>query len=68
MAKDASFFTSLNEVEERKIYVVNDFSLDISSQGDVSYIHGRIIDVYHILNLNLNLKHICNIVEFWPDR
>jgi hypothetical protein len=36
MAKDASLFTSLNEAKERKIYVVDDFSLDIVGQGDVS--------------------------------
>jgi hypothetical protein len=30
MAKDASLFTSLNEAKERKIYVANDFALDIA--------------------------------------
>jgi len=29
MAKDYSLFTSLDEVVERKIYVVDDFSVDI---------------------------------------
>jgi hypothetical protein len=37
MAKYASLFMSLNEAEQRNIYVSDDFSLDIASQGDVSY-------------------------------
>jgi hypothetical protein len=36
MDKDASLFMSLNEAKERKIYVADDFSLDIDGQGDVS--------------------------------
>jgi len=36
MAKDASLFTSLNESEERKIFVAGDFSLHIVGQGSVS--------------------------------
>jgi hypothetical protein len=36
MNKDSSLFTSLNKVEERNIYVVNDFCLNIVGQGDVS--------------------------------
>jgi len=36
MAKDDSLFTSLNVVEDRKIYVANVFSLDISIYGNVS--------------------------------
>jgi hypothetical protein len=73
MDKDASLFTSLDEVVERKIYVVDDFSLDIVGQGDVSCRHGRIVDVYHVPNLSANLllvsqlTQIGNIVEFWPD-
>jgi hypothetical protein len=37
MAKDTSLFTLLNKVEKRKIYVADDFALDIASQGDVSH-------------------------------
>jgi hypothetical protein len=37
MAKDASLFTWLDEAKERKIYVVDDFSLDVAGQGDVTY-------------------------------
>jgi hypothetical protein len=37
MAKDASLFTSLDEANERKIYVADDFSLGIVGQGDVTY-------------------------------
>jgi hypothetical protein len=36
MDKDASLFTWLDEAKERKIYVANDFSLDVSSHGDVT--------------------------------
>jgi hypothetical protein len=37
MAKDASLFMRLNKDEDSKIYVVDDFSLDVVGQGDVSY-------------------------------
>jgi hypothetical protein len=36
MDKDASLFTWLDETKEREIYVVDDFVLDVTSQGDVS--------------------------------
>jgi hypothetical protein len=55
MDKDASLFTSLNEAKERKIYVVDDFSLNIVGQGDVSCRHGRIVNVYHVPNLSANM-------------
>jgi len=64
---------SLDEAKERKIYVDDDFSLDIFGHGDVTHQHGRIDDIYHVPNLNSNLLsiawlHTCKIVEFWPDQ
>jgi hypothetical protein len=67
-----SLFTSLNEVEERKIYVIDDFSLNIFGHGDVSYRHGRIYDIYHVPNISFNMLYVSQltktskIVEFWP--
>jgi hypothetical protein len=55
MAKDASLFTSLDKVVEWKIYVVDEFSLDIVGHGDVPCRHGKIVDVYHVPNLSTNL-------------
>jgi hypothetical protein len=74
MVKHSSLFTSLNKVEERKIYVFDGFTLDIVGQGDVSYQHGRIVVIYHVPNLSANLlyvaqlTHTCKIVLFWPDQ
>jgi len=39
MAKDASLFTWLDEAKVRKIYLVDDFSLDVVGHGDVTYRH-----------------------------
>jgi hypothetical protein len=36
MDKDA-LFTWLNEAKDRKIFIADDFSLNVSSQGDVTY-------------------------------
>jgi hypothetical protein len=36
MDKDASLFMWFDEDKDRKIYVVDDFSLDVVVQGDVS--------------------------------
>jgi hypothetical protein len=52
MAKDDSLFMLLYKVLERKICVVDEFSLDIVDYNDVPYKHGRIFDIYHVLNLN----------------
>jgi hypothetical protein len=74
MAKDASLFTWLDEAKERKIYVVDDFSLDVVGQGDVTCRHGKIVDIYHVPNLSANLLFVSQltqkgkIVEFWPDQ
>ena len=73
MDKDVSFFISLNDVDERKIYVFDDFTLDIANQSDVSSRHGRIVKFYHVPNLSANLFSIdqltqtSNIVKFWSD-
>jgi len=37
MAKDVSLFMWLDESKESKIYVVDDSSLDVVGQGDVTY-------------------------------
>jgi len=64
----------VDEAKERKIYVVDDFSLDVVGQGDVTYRHGKIVNIYHVPNLIANLLSIDqltqkdNIVEFWPNR
>jgi hypothetical protein len=74
MDKDASLFMRLNKAKESKIYVVDDFSLDVVGQGDVSCRHGKIVDVYHVPNLSANLLFVAqltqtgNIVEFWSDQ
>jgi hypothetical protein len=72
MDKHAFLFTSLNKVEERKIYVIDDFSLNISGHGDVFYRHGRIYDIYHVPNISFNMLYVSQltkrsqIMEFWP--
>jgi hypothetical protein len=58
MAKDASLFTWLDEAKERKIYVADDFALDVVGQGDVTYRHGKIVDVYDVPNLSANLLSV----------
>jgi hypothetical protein len=69
-----SLFTWLNEDKERKIYVVDDFSLDVVGQVIVSCQHGKIDDVYHVPNPSSNLlfvtqlTHTGKIVEFWLDQ
>jgi hypothetical protein len=74
MEKDATLFMRLNKAEESRIYVVDDFSLDVVGQGDVACRHGKIVDVYHVPNLSANLLFVSQltqtgkIVEFWPDR
>jgi len=55
MAKDASLFMWLDEAKERKIYVVDDFSLDVVGQGDIACGNGKIVNVYHVPNLSANM-------------
>jgi hypothetical protein len=61
MAKDSSLFTWFGEAKERKIYVVDGFSLNVVSQGDVTYRHGNISDVYHVPNLSANILYISQL-------
>jgi hypothetical protein len=75
MDKDASLFTWLYEAKERKIYVVDDFAMDVVGQGDVACQHGIIVGIYHVPNVNANtllcvaqLTQTGKIVEFWPDQ
>lgn len=42
MAKDASLFLSLSEAEKQKIYVVDDYALEVAGFGDVQCRRGRI--------------------------
>jgi hypothetical protein len=58
MDKDGSLFTSLDEAKERKIYVTDGIYLHVVGHGDVTYRHGRIVDVYHVPNLNSNILSI----------
>jgi hypothetical protein len=73
MVKYATLFTILNKAEESKIYVVDDFSLDVVGQGDVACRHGKIVNVYHVPNISSNLLYVAQltqtgkIVEFWTD-
>ena len=55
MAKDVSLFSSLDTYAEEKIYVENDFSLEIPGHSDVTCQHGWIVDVYHVPSLSANL-------------
>ena len=74
MVRDASLFCSLDPATEKNIYVANNFALDITGHGDISYQHGQIIDVYHVPSLNANpfsisqQTHIGKIVKLWLDR
>lgn len=58
---------------KKKIYVVYDFALDITSYGDIAYRHGQIIDIHHVPSLIENLLFVSqltkarNIFEFWLD-
>ena len=73
MAKDASLLSSLDMATEKKIYVDDDFALDIIAHGEILCRHGWIIDVYHVPSLSANILSISQltqtskIVEFQPD-
>jgi hypothetical protein len=58
MAKDATLFMRLNKVEESRIYVVDDFSLDVAGMGDATCQHGKIVDIYHVQNISDNMLSI----------
>jgi hypothetical protein len=55
MTKDASLSTWFDEDKEKKIYVLDDFSLDVVGQGDVTSPYGNIVNVFHVPNLSTNL-------------
>ena len=63
LAKDAFLFMWLDEAKERKIYVADDFALDVAGQGDVSCRHGKIVDVYHVPNLIANLMFVSQLAH-----
>jgi hypothetical protein len=58
MAKFSSMFISLTEAKEKKIYVSDDFYLDILDQGDMFCRHGIMFDVYHVSKFNTNLLFV----------
>lgn len=58
MVKNASLFTSLNSSLENKIYVVDDFGLDIIGPGNVASRWSQIVDVFHGPYLSVNLLSI----------
>jgi hypothetical protein len=47
--------TWFDEDKEKKIYVLDDFSLDVVGQGDVTSPYGNIVNVFHVPNLSTNL-------------
>ena len=71
MAKHDSLSSSLDATIEKKIYVDDDFALDIDGHGDISYRHCHIVNVYHVPSLSENLLSISqltqigNIFKFW---
>ena len=73
MAKDDSLFSSLDTTIEKKIYVVDGFSLGIVGHGDFACEHGRIIKVYHVPSLSMNMLFVSQleqarkIIELWHD-
>ena len=74
MDKYATLFMRLNKTKDSRIYVADDFDLDVAGHGDVACGHGIFLDIYHVPNLSANLLfvaqliHTCNIVEFWLDQ
>ena len=56
MDKDASLSSSLGVATKNKIYVDDDFALDITANGDIPCQHGWIVDVYHVPSLSGNLS------------
>jgi hypothetical protein len=63
----------LDVVVEKKIYVVDDFNLDIVGHSDIPCRHGHIVDVYHMHSHTENLFPVSQltwtskIVEFLLD-
>ena len=63
MAKDASLLSSLDVSNEKKIYVSNNFALNIVGQDDISCQHGQIVDVYHVPSLSANILFISQLTQ-----
>jgi hypothetical protein len=63
MDKNASLLSFLDKVVERKIYVVDYFTLDIVGHGDFPCQHGRTFDVYHVPNLSANLLSVSQLMQ-----
>lgn len=63
IAKDTSLFSSLDIVVEKKIYMADDFSLDITIHGDLPGQHHHIVDVYHVPSL-FNFPSDTNWLDF----
>ena len=61
MVKHASLFYSLDVASKKKIYVVDDFSLDIVGRGDIPCQWGWIVVVYHVPNLNVNFLSVSQL-------
>lgn len=74
MAKYVSLFSSFDTTKKMKIFMVDNFALDIVGHGDVACWHGQILNMFHVHSLSENLlyvsklTHIGKIVEFWLDR
>ena len=61
MENDASLFSSLNTTTKNKIYVVDDFSLDITGHGDIPFRHSHIMDLYDVPSLSANMFSISQL-------
>jgi hypothetical protein len=61
MHSSHALFSWLDEVKERKIYVVDDFSLDFAGEGDISCRHGKIVDVCYVPNLSANMLFVAHL-------
>ena len=73
MAKDASMFSSLSGAPEENIYVIHDYALTFTGNGDVDCHHYFISNVYNVPILSANLMSISQLkktkknTEFWLD-
>jgi hypothetical protein len=63
MENYATLFMRLNKYEDNRIYVADDFALNVVGQGDVAYRHGKIGDVYHVPNLSANMLFVSHLTQ-----
>lgn len=74
MDKDPSLFSSLNSTLEKKIFVANNFALDIVDHGDVTCQYGCLVNMFHVPNISDNLLLISQLTQtrkifkLWSDR